>query len=74
MTHLETSVHKSAASAASARAGAPLIEVEDLEVAYHVYGAAPNRAIRGITLQIPPGQILGLVGIRVRESRRWRAR
>ncbi len=62
MTHLETSVHKSAASAASARAGAPLIEVEDLEVAYHVYGAAPNRAIRGITLQIPPGQILGLVG------------
>lgn len=39
-----------------------VIEVKDLEVAYHVYGARPTRALRNVSFRIMPGEILGLVG------------
>ncbi len=48
--------------AASRPVGRPVIAIENLEVAYHVYGAAPLRALRGVCLDIGPGEILGLVG------------
>ena len=62
MTGSEAMTRDERGIAASPAAAAPLIEVEDLEVAYHVYGSVPNRALRGISFQIMPGQILGLVG------------
>lgn len=42
--------------------GEAVIEVRDLDVAYHVYGAPPARALRGLSLRIGAGEILGLVG------------
>lgn len=40
----------------------PVIEVENLEVAYHVYGIAPLKALNGVSFAIGPGEVLGLVG------------
>ncbi|MGH7118055.1 MAG: ABC transporter ATP-binding protein [Acetobacteraceae bacterium] len=42
--------------------GPAVIEVGDLEVSYHVYGAEPVRALRNVSFRIAPGEILGLVG------------
>jgi len=48
--------------AAAPTSPAPILEVDDLEVAYHVYGAAPVRALKGVSFRIAPGEILGVVG------------
>lgn len=40
----------------------PVIEVENLKVAYHVYGVPPLRALNGISFGIGSGEVLGLVG------------
>lgn len=50
------------AEPAAGGAGPAVIEVRELEVAYHVYGAAPVRALRNLSFRIAPGEILGLVG------------
>jgi len=50
-------------SAEGPRASKPaVIEVENLKVAYHVYGVAPLQALNGVSFGIGAGEILGLVG------------
>jgi oligopeptide/dipeptide ABC transporter ATP-binding protein len=44
------------------RDGLAVMDVRDLGVAYRVYGAQPNRALRNVSFRISPGEILGLVG------------
>jgi oligopeptide/dipeptide ABC transporter ATP-binding protein len=39
-----------------------VIEIENLKVGYHVYGTAPVQALKGVSLRINSGEILGLVG------------
>ena len=43
-------------------ASRPVIAVENLKVAYHVYGVEPVVALNGVSLRIGAGEILGLVG------------
>jgi oligopeptide/dipeptide ABC transporter ATP-binding protein len=40
----------------------PVISIRNLEASYRVYGSEPMKALRGIDLDIAPGEILGLVG------------
>src|SRR5690242_3158389 len=40
----------------------PIVSIRGLHVSYRVYGAAAVPALRGIDLDIAPGEILGLVG------------
>jgi oligopeptide/dipeptide ABC transporter ATP-binding protein len=40
----------------------PVISVENLDVAYHVYGAAPLHALIRVSLDVGRGEILGIVG------------
>jgi peptide/nickel transport system ATP-binding protein len=42
-------------------AAGPVLEVRDLRVAYPAAGG-PVRAVRGVSLALPPGRVLGLVG------------
>lgn len=59
-TATETAAARDMASVAQ---GAPaVIDVRDLDVAYHVYGAPPTRALCDVSFRIAPGEILGLVG------------
>jgi peptide/nickel transport system ATP-binding protein len=39
-----------------------LLEIRDIEVAYHRRGRKPVRAVAGASLQLAPGEIVGLVG------------
>lgn len=40
----------------------PLLSVDDLVVQYHRPGAAPTRAVAGVSLQVRAGEVVGLVG------------
>lgn len=42
--------------------GAPVLDIEQLDVEFPRYGQPPVRAVRGIDLAIAPQEILGLVG------------
>jgi oligopeptide/dipeptide ABC transporter ATP-binding protein len=46
----------------SLAAARPVIEVDNLKVAYHVYGQRPLIALNGVSLRIASGEVLGLVG------------
>lgn len=59
LTAMKAGIDRGTAPRPAAR---PVIAVENLEVAYHVYGAPPLRALKGVCLDIHPGEILGLVG------------
>ena len=48
-------------TARAVRSGAPIVEVTDLEIAFRRGGATVN-ALRGVSLSIAPGEIVGLVG------------
>jgi len=49
-------------AALAARESPAVLEVRDLEVAYHVYGVQPTRALRNVSFRVKPGEILGMVG------------
>ncbi|MFJ9626117.1 oligopeptide/dipeptide ABC transporter ATP-binding protein [Streptomyces sp. NPDC101175] len=40
----------------------PLLSVSDLVVQYHRSGAPPTRAVAGVSLDVRPGEVVGLVG------------
>jgi oligopeptide/dipeptide ABC transporter ATP-binding protein len=45
-----------------AEAKAPILRVENLSVVFDRFGGEPHRALRGIDLEILPGEMVGLVG------------
>jgi oligopeptide/dipeptide ABC transporter ATP-binding protein len=40
----------------------PLLDLRDIRVVYRRRGAPPTQAVAGVTLEVQPGQIVGLVG------------
>lgn len=40
----------------------PVLEVKNLTVAYHSYGNQPNIALNDVSLDVQPGEVVGLVG------------
>ncbi len=67
-------------SPAALTADKPLLNVDDLEVYFPIKkrglfaGTKPLRAVDGVSLQLRPGETLGIVGELVAASPRWRAR
>jgi peptide/nickel transport system ATP-binding protein len=47
---------------ATRREGAPLLQVRDLQVRFTRRGRAPVRAVDGVSFDVAPGQVVGLVG------------
>lgn len=49
-------------AATNGEATSDLLLIEDLEVAFQERGSVTNRPVRGITLSIAPGEVVGIVG------------
>jgi len=58
---MSASALPASATAPRSDAAAPLLEIAGLEIAYHS-GAARVRAVRGASLRVEQGEVVGIVG------------